>query len=159
MQTRCGNYNAHYLMFLCHHSNCKKFPRTVLFSIFLLNSPLSHLKEEKKMLRANQTYISLEKNDKQLPSSGVKKTVGGMSTQALAKAAFLRRFSRFLASVSESILAFLRHFSGLFLVISWSTLFFTTKGSASQVQLKISYLKWPIYAINSVDNTKLLHIN
>ena len=145
-------------MFLCHHSNCKKFLHTVLFSIFLLNSPLSHLKEEKKMLRANQTYISLEKNDKKPPGSGVKKTVGGMSTQALAKAAFLRRFSRFLASVSESILAFLRHFSGLFLVISWSTLFFTPKESASQVQLQISYIKWPIYAINSVDNTKLLHI-
>ena len=106
MQTRCGNYNAHYLMFLHHYSNCKKFPRTVLLSLFLLNSPLSHLKEEKKMLRANQTYISLEKNDKKHPGSGVEKTLGGVSTQALAKAAFLRCFSTFLASVSESILAF-----------------------------------------------------
>ena len=48
-------------MFLCHHSICKMFLRAVLFSIFLLKSPLSHLKEEKKMLRTNQTYISLEK--------------------------------------------------------------------------------------------------
>ena len=155
MWTRCDSYSARYLMFLHHHSICKMFLRAVLFSIFLLNSPLSHLKEEKKMLRANQTYISLEKNDKKPPGSGVEKTVGGVSTQALAKAAFLRHFSRFLASVSESVLAFLRHFSGLFLVISWSMLFFTTKGSARQVQLQISHLKWPIYAINSVDKTKL----
>ena len=58
---KMNGYNAHYLMFLHHHSICKKFLRAVLFSIFLLNSPLSHLKEEKKMLRTNQTYISLEK--------------------------------------------------------------------------------------------------
>ena len=70
------------------------------------------------MLRANQSYISLEKIDKKPPGSGVEKTVGGMSIQALAIAAFLRRFFTFLASVYESILAFLRHFSGLFLVIS-----------------------------------------
>ena len=48
-------------MFLHHHSICKMFLHAVLFSIFLLTSPPFHLKGEKKMLRTNQTYISLEK--------------------------------------------------------------------------------------------------
>ena len=46
------------------------------------------------MLRTNQTYISLEKNNNEPPGFGVTKAVGGVSVQAHAKAAFLRRFSR-----------------------------------------------------------------
>ena len=63
------------------------------------------------MLRTNQTYISLEKNNNEPPGFGVTKAVGGVSVQAHAKAAFLSRSSQLL-------------------VTSSSMLFFTTKGSA-----------------------------
>lgn len=55
------------------------------------------------MLGTNQTYISLESNENEPPGSGVTKAVGGVRVQAQARAAFLRRFSRFLGPVSESI--------------------------------------------------------
>ena len=86
--------NARYLMFLCHHSICKKFLCTVLLSLFLLNSPPSHLKEEKKMLKPTKHKYHWKRMKTNLLVMKSPKAVRSVSAQSNVQEAFLSNLSR-----------------------------------------------------------------
>ena len=81
-------------MFLCHHSICKKFLCTVLFSLFLLNSPPSHLKEEKKMLKPTKHIYHWKRMKTNFLVVESPKAVGSVSAQSNVQEAFLSNLSR-----------------------------------------------------------------
>ena len=80
-------------MFLCHHSICKKFLCTVLLSLFLLNSPPSHLKE-KKMLKPNKHIYHWKRMKTNFLVVESPKAVGSVSTQSNVQEAFLSNLTR-----------------------------------------------------------------